>query len=571
MKPIKKLTTKITLILASVLIITAIFGFSSDKREFEIIKQLKIFQAIVSELNTYYVDEPDIKKTIEAGINGMLASLDPYTNYIREEDMEDFKFMTTGEYGGVGSIISMSDTCYIMTREIYKGLPADKAGFIPGDYIIEINGKDAKNMKVSDVSNELRGTPGTPAKVKVWRRTTDEILNLTAIREKIQINPVTYYGMADSETGYIVLSNFTEDCSDKVMQAFIDLKTNHNAKKLILDLRGNPGGLLDEALNIVNMFVPKGSALLSTKGRLRAYDKTFRAHRDPIDTEIPLVVLISRSSASASEIVAGALQDLDRAIIIGQRSFGKGLVQGTREISYNNGLKLTTAKYYTPSGRCIQALDYSHRDKDGAVGFVPDSLISEFKTLNGRSVFDGGGVSPDIMIKLDEMSTITYSLIINDIIFRYAVDYRGKHKSIAAPKDFTLTDEDYNKFCEFVKNQKDFTYKSRTDEVFKKLKEVAVKEKNYEQNKEFFAAMENKLKPNLERDLKNNRKEIQEAIESEILTSYYYQQGPYPKSIMNDNSIKEAISTLNDSNRYKGLLDGSIASHAGDKRTANSK
>lgn len=569
MKVFKNIGTKIALILATIAISATIYGFTSPKRDFELIKHLNILQAIISELETYYVEEPDIKKMMEAAINGMLASLDPYTNYIREEDMDDFKFMTTGEYGGVGSVISLSDTCYIMTREIYKGMPADKAGFLPGDYIIEINGKDAKDMKVSDVSNELRGLPGTNANVKIWRRGTNEIKDLIATREKIQINPVTYYGMINDETGYIVLSNFTQDCAYEVQKAFLDLKNKHNAKKMILDLRNNPGGLLDEALNIVNMFVPKSSVLLSTKGRLSSYDKTFRAHRDPIDIEMPLTVLISRGSASASEIVAGALQDLDRAVIIGQRSFGKGLVQGTREISYNNGLKLTTAKYYTPSGRCIQALDYSHRDKDGAVGYVPDSLITEFKTLNGRSVFDGGGISPDIMMPSETIANITYSLVLNDLIFRYAVDYRATHKSIASPKEFSLSNEEYDDFCDYVKQQKKFTYKSRTNEAFKVLTEAATNDNYYEQNKELFEKLKTQLKPDLTKDLKTSRKEIQPLIEQEILTSYYYQVGAYPNALKTDETVKEAVATLDDTAKYKGLLDGSVASHAGDKRKAN--
>lgn len=567
----KNIRTKIMVFCGAVVVAFSVYAFSNPKQDFEIVKQFKIFSDIISEINDYYVDEPDIKKMVDAGINSMLASLDPYTNYIREEDMDDFKFMTTGEYGGVGSIISASDTCYIMTREIYKGMPADKAGFIPGDYIIEINGKDGRNMKVSDVSNELRGVPGTSANVKVWRRATDEILTLTPIREKIQINPVVYYGMVDAQTGYIALTSFTEDCADEVGKAFSDLTINKHAKRMILDLRGNPGGLLDEALKIVNMFVPTGSVLLSTKGRLSSYDKVFRAHRKPIDTEIPLTVLISRSSASASEIVAGALQDLDRAVIIGQRSFGKGLVQSTREISYNNGLKLTTAKYHTPSGRCIQALDYSNRNKDGAVGYVPDSLISEFKTKGGRTVYDGGGVSPDIMIKEDDISNVTYSLIVNDVIFRYAVDYRAKHKRIASPEVFELSDREYEDFCKFVEEQDDFTYKSLTNETFKKLVKVAEKDNYYADNKELFNEMEKRLKPNLKKDLTASRKEIQILVENEILTSYYYENGSYPHALKSDKSVICAKELLADKARYEGMLDGSVESHAGDKRMVNNE
>lgn len=545
---------------------TLIYGFGSDKRNFEIIKNLDIFYSVFKELNTYYVDETDPKKLVKKAIDEMLGSLDPYTNYIPEEEMEDFRFITTGEYGGVGSIISMSDTCYVMFREVYQGMPADRAGVHNGDYIVEINGKDAKNFKVSDISEQLRGEPGTNAVVKIWRTGEKKLIEKTIKREKVAINPVSYYGMLDAETGYIDMNNFTQDCAKEVKTALVDLKKNHGAKKLVLDLRENPGGLLDEAIKMVSLFVPKGSEVLSTKGKIAMYDKTYKTSNEPIDTEIPIVVLVSRRSASASEIVAGALQDLDRAVIVGQRTFGKGLVQSTREIEYKGGLKITTAKYYIPSGRCIQAIDYSHRNKDGAVGLVPDSLISEFKTKGGRVVYDGGGVSPDVHCKLPDAANITYALVANDIIFKYAVQYRSTHPTIAPATSFTLSDEEYVDFCNFVSSQQKFTYKSESNEELKKLIRAAKRDQYYDSNKELFDSMAKALEPNLKKDLEAANEDIRQLIESEILVSYYFHRGAAPHALKIDPEVKTALETLNTASQYNGLLDGSVASHAGDKR-----
>ncbi len=541
------------------------YSFKGDKRNFEIIKNLDIFYSVFKELNAYYVDETDPKKLVRKAIDEMLSSLDPYTNYIPEEEMDDFRFMTTGEYGGVGSIISMSDTCYVMFREVYEGKPADRAGVRNGDYIVEINGKDAKNMKVSDVSDNLRGEPGTEAKIKIWRLGEKKLIEKSVKREKVQINPVSYYGMLDDKTGYIDFNNFTQDCSKEIIKALNDLK-GKGAQKLILDMRDNPGGLLDEAIKIVNLFVPKGSEVLSTRGKIKMYDKTYKAPNEPIDTEIPIVVLISRRSASAAEIVAGALQDLDRAVIVGQRSFGKGLVQSTREIEYNGGLKLTTAKYYIPSGRCIQAIDYSHRNKDGAVGLVADSLISEFQTKGGRKVFDGGGVSPDVHITLPELSNIIYALVANDIIFRYAVRYRMTHATIASPEQFKFTDADYTDFCQFVSSQPKFTYKSESNEELKRLVKAAQRDKYYDSNKELFDKMQVALAPDLQKDLATTRADVQTLIENEILTSYYYHRGASIHAVKNDPEVQKALQTIEDDATYKGLLNGSVPSHAGDKR-----
>lgn len=565
----KKLKVTLLALVACVGVAIVCYGFSGDKKNFEMVKNLEIFFSVFREINAYYVDEINPKELIETAITEMLADLDPYTNFIPEDEMGDFKFMTTGEYGGVGSLISMSDTCYVVFREVYEGKPADKAGVRNGDYILSINGKDAKDMMVSEVSSNLKGEPNTYAVVRIKRPGEDGILEKKIKREKIQINPVSYYGMVDDEVGYIAMNNFTQDCAKAVETALVDLRDKQGAKKIILDLRDNPGGLLDEAIDLVNLFVPRGSEVVSTKSRITMYNKTYVAQKEPVDTEIPLVVMVSRRSASSSEIVAGALQDLDRAVIVGQRTFGKGLVQSTREIDYNTGLKLTTSKYYIPSGRCVQAIDYSHRDENGAVGYVPDSLISEFKTKGGRTVFDGGGVSPDVYVEIPYISNVTYAVAANNLPFLYSVDYRSKHSSIPSVEEFSLSDAEYDDFCKFVANRKQFTYKSEANELLKKMVKAAERDKCYEENKALFEQMEAATKPNLEKDMEINRKEIQELVEHEIVVDYYYQVGGAKYGIKVDPEVKAALETLHDDAKYDGLLDGTIESHAGDKRTAN--
>ena len=544
-------------------------GLTHDKREYEVVKGLDIFFALFRTVNTFYVDDFEPKTVLRSGIDAMLEGLDPYTNFIDEEDMEDFKLMTTGEYGGVGAIISKSDTDLVMVRELYSGFPADNAGLIPGDRILEINGQDMRGKKVSDVSSSLRGTPGTDAKLKILRPETNETFETIAKRQVIQLNPVNYYGMIDKEVGYIELSSFTQNCAQEVKKALLDLKQK-GCQKLVLDLRGNPGGILDDAIDIVGLFVPKKSLVLTTRGRYASQTHYHYTTQEPIDTIMPITVLISRGSASASEIVTGALQDLDRAVVIGQRSFGKGLVQSTRPLEHNTYVKVTTAKYYIPSGRCIQALDYSHRDKDGAVGYVPDSLIHEFHTAHGRVVYDGGGVSPDIHVNIDTATNIALSLVYNDVIFHYAVKYRNEHKTIPAVKDFKFTDADYADFCKFVAARKNFSYKNKSSEVLKTLIAAAKSDKYYNDNKQLLDDLQKRLEPDLEKDLANSKKSLIRYITSEILTSYYFRPGQIEYAITVDEDVAEAIKVLNDKARYKGILNGKIASHAGDKRLSNS-
>ncbi len=550
-----------------VLIISfGLVGFNNDDdRNFSIVKNLDIFYTLFRELNSYYVDDTNPEKLIKTGIDNMLESLDPYTTYIPEDDMEDFKFMTTGEYGGMGSLISKSGD-YIVIAEPYEGFPAQKAGLKAGDKLIEVNEVNVVGKKSSEVSELLKGAPNTPLKLKIERPGVDKHLTIELIRQKISINPVPYYGIVSDDIGIIILNNFTHNCAKEVEKALIDLKENQNAKSIILDLRGNPGGLLDEAVKIVNLFVKKGSEVVSTKGKVKQWDKVYRATSEPVDTVIPLTVLISRGSASASEIVAGSLQDLDRAVLIGQRSFGKGLVQTTRNLSYNSKLKVTTAKYYIPSGRCIQAVDYSHRNEDGSVGLVPDSLITEFKTDGGRSVYDGGGVSPDVKVDIEKYGNISFALVTQNMLFNYATEFAIKHDDIPAATEFEITDEIYDDFKKFVAAKKDFKYESATQEALKKLIDTAKKEDYYEKSKEEFDDLEQMLALDVQKDLGIFRKEISKLLGSEIVKRYHYQKGAIKFSLKEDKELKEAVDLLNDESKYSGLLNGTVLSHAGDKR-----
>lgn len=543
-----------------------LYSFNDDKRNFEIIKNLDIYYTLFRELNSYYVDETEPEKLITTSINEMLESLDPYTTYIPESDMEDFRFMTTGEYAGIGSLISKRGE-YVVIAEPYEGFPAAKAGLIAGDKIIAIDGKDMIGKKTSDVSELLKGTANTTLKVKVERPGEKKPLTFELKREKIQINPVPYYGMVNDETGIIILNNFTQDCAREVEKAFLNLRDKQGAKSVVLDLRANPGGLLDEAVKIVNLFVPSGMEVVSTRGKVKQWDKVYKANRQPVDTVMPLAVLISRGSASASEIVSGALQDLDRAVIVGQRSFGKGLVQTTRNLSYNAKLKLTTAKYYIPSGRCIQALDYSHRNEDGSVGLVPDSLISEYQTLNGRKVYDGGGISPDITIEAQRYSNITFALVAQQMIFDFATQFVLENKNIAPAEEFVIDDATFNQFVKFIESKEDFKYKSLSLDKLNKLIETAKKEDYYSAAEDEFKQLEEKLKLDVNKDMHLFKDEIKELMAMEITKRYYYQKGAILTGLKKDQELDEAKKLLKDTSRYNGLLNGLVLSHAGDKRS----
>lgn len=529
------------------------YSFKQDDKNFQIAKNLDIYYTLFRELNLFYVDEVDPTKLVKTSVDKMLESLDPYTNYIPEDDVEDFRFMTTGEYAGIGALISKQKG-KILIAEPYEGFPAQKSGLKAGDVLLEVAGKSTDKLSTEDVSALLKGPAQKPVVVKVQRYGAKKPMEIEIMREKIQIDPVPYYGMLDKETGYIRLSNFTENCTERVKTALIELKEKHGAKTLVLDLRSNPGGLLMEAVRMANLFVPKGQEIVSTRGKVKQWDKVYTATENPVDTVMPIAVLVNRGSASASEIVAGAIQDLDRGMIIGTRTFGKGLVQTTRDLSYNAKLKITTAKYYIPSGRCIQALDYSHRNEDGSVGIVPDSLISKFKTKKGRIVFDGGGVAPDITVDDETLSNLSASLVTNSIIFDYATYFNSKNEKIASPEEFTISPEVYADFSKFVKEQ-DFTYESKTEEELDNLLEVAKKEKYYDISKTEFETLKQKLGHNLDQDLEHFKKEVSELLTDEIISRYFYQKGAIKVGLREDADVKKALEVLHKPDGYAAIFD----------------
>lgn len=526
---------------------TSFLSFTRDEKNFEIAKNLDIYHTLFRELNMFYVDEINPNKLVKESIDEMLQSLDPYTNYISEDQIEDFRFMTTGEYAGIGALISKQGD-KVVIAEPYEGFPAQKFGIKAGDEILAVSEKETKEMNTEDVSNLLKGPANKPVKIKLKRYGQKKPIVVDVVREKISINPVPYYGMLNDKTAYIRLSSFTANCSKEVQKAFLELKEN-KPEALVFDLRGNTGGLLNEAVKIVNFFVPKGEEIVSTRGKVKQWDKVYSATAEPMDTTIKLAVLVNRGSASASEIVAGAIQDLDRGIIIGSRTFGKGLVQTTRDLSYNTKLKVTTAKYYIPSGRCIQALDYSHRNEDGSVGTVPDSLISEFTTKKGRKVYDGGGVVPDLKIESEQLSLLTIELVSRFKIFDFATKFAAENESIAQPEEFEITDDIYAQFVEFVKSS-DFKYDSQSQNDFEALMKTAKREKYFGLAESEFEALKAKLEPNLDKDLQGFKKEISDLMKDEIVSRYYYQKGSIRSALKDDKGIKKALKQLASDNLY---------------------
>lgn len=529
------------------------YSFKQDDKNFQIAKNLDIYYTLFRELNLFYVDDVDPTKLVKTSIDKMLESLDPYTNFIPEDDVEDFRFMTTGEYAGIGALISKQKG-KILIAEPYEGFPAQKSGLKAGDVLLEVAGKSTEKLSTEDVSALLKGPANKAVVVKVQRYGQKKPMDIEIMREKIQIDPVPYYGMLDKETGYIRLSNFTENCTERVKMALIELKEKHGAKTLVLDLRSNPGGLLIEAVRIANLFVPKGQEIVSTRGKVKQWDKVYTASENPIDTIMPIAVVVNRGSASASEIVAGAIQDLDRGMIIGTRTFGKGLVQTTRDLSYNAKLKITTAKYYIPSGRCIQALDYTHRNEDGSVGIVPDSLISKFKTKKGRVVFDGGGVAPDLTVEDQTLSNVATNLVTGSLIFDFATYYNSKTEKIATPEEFEITPEIYADFIQFVKGQ-DFKYESKTESELDNLLEVAKHEKYYDISKDEFEKLKIKLGHNLDQDMEHFKKEISELLADEIVSRYYYQKGAIKAGLRDDSDVKKALDILHKPDGYAAIFD----------------
>jgi len=545
-----------TLIILAMLISTGISA-QEKNNDFEISKNLDIFSELYKQLEINYVDEVSPGELMKTGIDAMLESLDPFTNYIPESQIEDYKMLTTGQYGGIGALIHQRKD-FVIISEPYEGFPAHKAGLIPGDKILEVDGKPATDKNSEEVSQILKGEPGTKLTLLISREGIEEPFEVELKREKIKIDNIPYYGMLNDEIGYIKLSGFTQNAGKEVKNAFLDMKQNNELKGLVFDLRGNGGGLLREAVNIVNLFTEKGELVVSTRGKEISRNKSYYTTEQPEDLQIPVVVLVDSGSASASEIVSGALQDLDRAVVLGQRTYGKGLVQNVLPLSYNSKVKVTVAKYYIPSGRCIQAIDYSHKDEEGIAHKVPDSLISEFSTKNGRKVFDGGGITPDIKINPETLSPISMALLTKYVIFDYANQFARENDSIPPAKEFKITDEIYTDFVAYVDEMEDFSYTTKSEKSLEKLRKAAEDEEYLVDIKAAIEELESKLMHNKDEDLQTHRDEISEMLKLEIASRYYFQKGRVIANLQGDPEVKKAIDIIEDQKNYTGILDGSI-------------
>ena len=534
------------------LILLPVEGKSQADNRFEVSKNLDVFNALVKEVDMFYVDSVNVEKTVRTGIDAMLSTLDPYTEYIPEQEMGDLKFITTGEYGGIGSFIRERDGgVYII--EPFEGMPAALAGLKAGDKLLVIDGTDLTGMTSDKVSELLKGKPNTKMILKIQRPNEKKPRTLELIRKQVLVDQVTYYGVRNDSIGYIYLKGFTDKSAQEVKAAFEDLKKNHHIKSLVFDLRNNGGGLLDGAVQIVGMFVPKGEVVLSTKGKIKQWDRTYRTATEPLDTVMPIAVLINGGSASAAEIVSGALQDMDRAVLVGQRSFGKGLVQSTRELPYNGNLKVTMSKYYIPSGRCIQAIDYSHKNPDGSAARIPDSLTTVFNTSKGRLVRDGGGVRPDFEVEEPKVPTIMYYLVSDMVAFDFATEWAQRHPSIGTIESFRFSDADYEEFKKFAK-EKNFTYDRQSEKLLKNLKEVAGFEGYLDESSDEFKALEAKLTPNLDRDLDRFKDQITELLSAEIVKRYFYQKGELIQSLKKDKVLDKALEVLGNPSLYQTTL-----------------
>ncbi|MBX2917236.1 MAG: S41 family peptidase [Cyclobacteriaceae bacterium] len=528
------------------------FAFTSPaERYFEIAKNLDIFASLFKEVNALYVDEVNPNKTIRTGIDAMLESLDPYTNFISEDEVEDFRTLNTGQYGGIGAVTRPIGKRTVVTM-VYENYPAYKSGLRIGDEVLKINGVELARLTSEEANHIMRGQVGTPVNLTIKRMGTDKPLELEFKREKIKISNVPYFGMLSTDTGYIQLTEFTPDAGKEVKNALISLKEK-GAKYIILDLRNNGGGLLHEAVNICNLFIPKGKKVVDTKGKVVENNITYETLNPPVDLDIPVTVLINRGSASASEIVAGTLQDYDRGIIIGERSYGKGLVQVPRLLSYNSQVKITTAKYYTPTGRCIQVLDYTHRREDGSVASVPDSLKKEFRTTHGRKVYDGGGIDPDVTIAVADDAAITKVVYLNGFIFDYATVYASQHLTLAEPRTFSLSDKEYADFVSWMKT-KDYTFQSPVETELEELIAEATREKSYDELKTNIDQIQTRLKELRKTELVNHKDAIKALLEREIASRYYFERGAVEAGFKYDKEIKAAIDVMRNQAEYKRIL-----------------
>lgn len=521
------------------------------ERYFEIAKNLDIFASLFKEVNAMYVDEVNPNKLVRTGIDAMLNSLDPYTNYIPEDEVEDYRTMNTGQYGGIGAITRLIDKRTVVTM-VYEGYPAAKNGLKVGDEILKMDDILLSKLTMEEANHLMRGQVGTVVKLTVKRPGVATPVNLEFKRERVKVSNVPYYGMINQNIGFIQLTDFTQEAAKEVKNAVIALKEK-GATALILDLRGNPGGLLFEAVNICNIFLPKGQTVVSTKGKTEESNFVYETNAAPVDTEIPITVLINRGSASAAEIVAGTLQDYDRAVVIGEKSYGKGLVQLSRPLSYNSQVKITTAKYYTASGRCIQVLDYTHRRSDGSVGAVPDSLKKAFKTSHGRVVYDGGGIDPDVATQSAEASAITQALYSEGFLFDYATEYFAKHPSIPPAKDFSLSDAEYNEFVAWMKAKK-YNYQSPLEIQLAMLTEEAKRERAINELKPQIDKLKSLVAEYRKNDLVNFKDQIRGLLEEDIAAHYYLERGATEVSFKTDQDIKKSTEVLNDLVAYKKIL-----------------
>lgn len=553
MKHLNSRITQLSLLIL-LFVFTSINVKAQPDKDFEISKNLEIFSTLYKQLHLNYVDDINPGELMKTGMDAMLESLDPYTVYIPESDIEDYKIMTLGQYGGIGALIHQRGS-WIYISDPYEGFPATKVGLIPGDKILEINGKSAKDKKVEEISNMLKGQAGSSIKLLIEREGISKPIEKEIVREEIKIDNIPYFGMINDHVGYIKLIGFTQNASKEVQDAFLKLKEK-NMKALIFDLRGNGGGLLQEAVNIVNLFVEKDQLVVSTKGKIEERNAVHKTSANPIDKNIPIIFLVDRYSASASEIVSGAIQDLDRGVILGQKTFGKGLVQNVYPLSYNAQMKVTIAKYYIPSGRCIQALDYSHKKSDGSPERVADSLRNAFKTKNGRMVYDGGGIEPDIAMENETLSNISVSLITKYLVFDYASKFKRENPILKDTVNFSVTDAIYADFINFLKG-KDFDYTTQSESKLNELKKAAENEKYFEAIKPQLDALREKLIHDKEADLMKFKEEIIQLLKEEIISRYAFQKGRIKASLASDKEIAKAVEVLDNTQLYKSILDGS--------------
>ena len=543
-------------LLLALLFFPILISAQEKQNNFEISKSIDIYNNVLKFLNMNYVDEINPAELNETAIHAMLRELDPYTVFIPESEIEDVRLLTMGEYGGIGSIIQYYDD-NVHISEPYENFPAHKAGLLPGDAIMEINGVNTEKKSVSEVSELLKGQPGSELTLKIKREGEKNIITKTLTREKIKIDNIPYYTVLDGGIAYIILNQFTKDAAKELKDAFLTMRSGNDLKGLIIDLRGNGGGLLNEAVDIVNIFVPKNKLVVYTQGKTPDQNRNYYTKHEADDIDIPLAILVNESSASASEIVSGAIQDFDRGVIIGQRTFGKGLVQNILPMAYNTQMKVTIAKYYIPSKRCIQEIDYSKKAKNDTLT-KNDTLGPEFRTANGRIVYEGHGIQPDVKIEPEMLSTITAHLYAQNMIFKYANKFYREHKTIASPDKFEITDEIYNDFVKFVESQ-DFKYTSESEKDFEELVKTAKTEGYYDNIKEQLDLLEEELKSHKDNDLVNNKKEISDILKMEIVSRYYFQKGRIISALNDDPELKRAVEILlnsNGKNEYETILKG---------------